>query len=101
MPLGRLRAGGHLGPSRRSFALASEKGCATIAVPAVGAGIGGFSPQRCAEVLIEEARAHLESETSLQEVRFVLFGEPMYRVFESAKDALAIRLQMERMRRPS
>jgi O-acetyl-ADP-ribose deacetylase (regulator of RNase III) len=85
--------------ARRSFALAGENDCATIAVPAIGAGIGGFSPQRCAEVLIEEARAHLEGESSLQEIRFVLLGEPMYRVFESAKDAVAVRLQMERMRR--
>jgi O-acetyl-ADP-ribose deacetylase (regulator of RNase III) len=85
---------------RRSFELAHEKGCTTIAVPAVGAGIGGFSPQRCAEVLLEEARSHLEGETSLREIRFVLFGEPMYRVFESANDADAVRRQMERMRKP-
>lgn len=84
---------------RRSFALADEKGCTTIAVPAVGAGIGGFSPQRCAEVLIEEARAHLAGDPSLEEIRFVLFGEPMYRLFESARDAFAVREQLERMKR--
>jgi O-acetyl-ADP-ribose deacetylase (regulator of RNase III) len=84
--------------TRHSFALAAENGCATLAVPAIGAGIGGFSPQRCAEVMIEEARAHLDGDTPLEEIRFVLFGEPMYRVFESAKDAYAVRLQMERMR---
>ena len=87
------------GSARRSFALASERGCRTIAVPAIGAGIGGFSPQRCAEVLLEEARAHLAGETSLEEIRFVLFGEPAYRIFESAKDAIAVREQLARMRR--
>jgi len=85
--------------ARRSLALASERGCRTIAIPAIGAGIGGFSPQRCAEVLLEEARAHLEGETSLQEIRFVLRGEPSYRIFESAHDAIAVREQMARMRR--
>jgi O-acetyl-ADP-ribose deacetylase len=85
--------------ARRSFALASERGCSTLAVPAIGAGIGGFSPQRCAEVLLEEARAHLAGETSLREIRFVLFGEPMYRVFESANDAIAVREQIDRMKR--
>jgi O-acetyl-ADP-ribose deacetylase len=85
--------------ARRSLALASERGCRTIAVPAIGAGIGGFSPQRCAEVLLEEARAHLAGETSLTEIRFVLFGEPSYRIFESAKDAIAVREQLARMRR--
>jgi O-acetyl-ADP-ribose deacetylase (regulator of RNase III) len=83
---------------RRSLALASERGCRTIAIPAIGAGIGGLSVQRCAEILVEEARAHLAGETSLEEVRFVLFGEPVYRVFESALDAAKVREQMERLR---
>ena len=83
----------------RSFALANERGCRTIAIPAIGAGIGGFSPQRCAEVLLEVARSHLAGETSLVEIRFVLRGEPMYRIFESAKDAIAVREQLDRMRR--
>ncbi len=85
--------------ARRSLALASERGCRTIAVPAIGAGVGGFSPQRCAEVLLEEARAHLAGETSLEEIRFVLRGEPAYRVFESAKDAITVREQLARMGR--
>ena len=85
--------------ARRSLALASERGCRTIAIPAIGAGIGGFSPQRCAEVLLEEARAHLAGETSLEEIRFVLRGEPSFRVFESANDAIAVREQLARMRR--
>jgi O-acetyl-ADP-ribose deacetylase (regulator of RNase III) len=85
--------------ARRSLVLANERGCRTIAIPAIGAGIGGFSPQRCAEVLLAEARAHLAGETSLEEIRFVLRGEPSYRVFESANDAIAVRDQIARMRR--
>jgi O-acetyl-ADP-ribose deacetylase (regulator of RNase III) len=84
---------------RRSLELASQRGCRTIAIPAVGAGIGGLSVQRCAEILIEEARAHLSGETSLEELRFVLFGEPVYRIFEAALDAAKVREQMERLRR--
>lgn len=84
--------------TRRSFELARERGLRTIAVPAIGAGVGGFPPQRCAEVLVEEARAHLDGETTLEEIRFVLLGEPMYRLFESAVDAAAVRAQLERMR---
>jgi O-acetyl-ADP-ribose deacetylase (regulator of RNase III) len=87
---------------RRSFELARDRGCRSIAVPAVGAGIGGFSAQRCAEVLLEEARAHLQGETPLEEIRFVLFGEPMYRLFEATRDAAAVAEQMARLkqRRP-
>jgi O-acetyl-ADP-ribose deacetylase (regulator of RNase III) len=70
-----------------------------VAIPAIGAGVGGLSAQRAAEILIAEARAHLEGETSLEEVRFVLFGEPMYRLFEMANDAAKVAAQMERMRR--
>ncbi len=82
---------------RRSLDLASQHGCRSIAIPAVGAGIGGFSAQRCAEILLAEARAHLAGETSLEEIRFVLFGEPSYRLFEAAQDAAKIREQMERL----
>jgi O-acetyl-ADP-ribose deacetylase (regulator of RNase III) len=84
---------------RRSLALAREHGCRSIAVPAIGAGIAGFPLQRCAEILLEEARAHLAAETSLEEIRFVLFGEPAYRVFEQVSDAVRIAEQMERLAR--
>lgn len=75
---------------RRSLELAHEKGCRTLAVPAIGAGIAGFPMRRCAEVLLEEARRHLEGDTSLEEIRFVLFGEQAYRTFESVDDSQRI-----------
>ncbi len=83
---------------RRSLELARERACRSIAIPAIGAGIGGFSEQRCAEILIEEGRQHLAGETTLEEVRFVLFGEPSYRIFEMVKDAEAVRAQLARLR---
>ena len=83
---------------RRSLELARERGLRTLAVPAIGAGVGGLAVQRCAEILIEEARVHLAGDTSLEEVRFVLFGEPVYRVFEATLDAAKVREQMQRLR---
>jgi O-acetyl-ADP-ribose deacetylase (regulator of RNase III) len=82
---------------RRSLELAREKQCRTVAVPAIGAGIAGFPVQRCAEVLLEEARAHLETGGGVEEIRFVLFGEPTYRVFEMVDDAAKVAAQMERL----
>jgi O-acetyl-ADP-ribose deacetylase (regulator of RNase III) len=82
---------------RRSLELAREKQCRTVAVPAIGAGIAGFPLQRCAEILLEEARAHLEAGGSVEEIRFVLFGEPTYRVFEMVDDAARVAAQMERL----
>ncbi len=87
------------GSFRHALALARENGCRSVAVPAIGAGVAGFPLQRCAEVLLEEARAHLEAETSLEEIRFVLFGEPAYRVFEMVNDAAKVSAQMERLKR--
>jgi O-acetyl-ADP-ribose deacetylase (regulator of RNase III) len=83
---------------RASLERAREKDCRSIAGPAIGAGIAGFPMQRCAEILLEEARRHLEGETSLEEIRFVLFGEPAYRVFEMVNDAARVAAQMERLR---
>jgi O-acetyl-ADP-ribose deacetylase (regulator of RNase III) len=85
------------GSMRRSLELAAERGLRTVAVPAIGAGVAGFPMQRCAEVLIEEARRHLAGETSLEEIRFVLFGEPAYRVFEMVHDAAKVAEQMQRL----
>jgi O-acetyl-ADP-ribose deacetylase (regulator of RNase III) len=84
---------------RASLELARDRGLASIAIPAIGAGIGGFALQRCAEVSLEEAGAHLDGETSLEEVRFVLFGEPAYRVFEMVNDAARVEAQMARLAR--
>jgi len=83
---------------RAALERARERGCRTVAVPAIGAGIAGFPLQRCAEILLEEARRHLDGETPVEEIRFVLFGEPAYRVFEMVNDAAKVAAQMERLR---
>jgi len=97
-----VNLGGHgvgVDHNERSVELARERGCDSVAVPAVGAGVGGLSLQRCAEISIEEARRHLEGDDSLDEIRFVLYGEPAYRVFEMVHDAARVQAQMERLRR--
>ncbi len=83
---------------RNSLRVADEQECRTVALPAIGTGVGGFSLQRCAEVSIEEARAHLDAGSPLEEIRFVLLGEPAYRVFEMVNDAAKVAAQMERLK---
>jgi O-acetyl-ADP-ribose deacetylase (regulator of RNase III) len=83
---------------RASFALASERGCETIAVPAIGTGVGGLGLQRCAEISLSEAREHLAGATRLREIRFVLFGEPAFRVFEMVNDAAKVAAQMQKLK---
>ncbi len=82
---------------RASLELAAREGLRTIAFPAVGAGIGGLALQRSAEISIEVARAHLAGTTSLEEIRFVLLGEPAFRVFEMVNDAVKVAEQMARL----
>ena len=84
---------------RASLELAAREGFRTIALPAIGAGIGGFSMQRCAEVMLEVVQAFCEEESSLEEVHFVLHGEPNYRIFEQVNDAAKIRAQMAKLGR--
>lgn len=83
---------------RASLELAAREGFRSVAFPAIGAGIGGFSLQRCAEISLEEARRFAERETSLEEIRFVLYGEPAYRVFEMVDDAAKVEAQMRKLR---
>ncbi len=85
--------------TRASLELAAERGLTSIAFPAIGTGVGGFSVQDCAEIMLEEVKCFLESPGSLEEVQFVLFGEPNYRIFEMVDDAAKIRAQMEKMGR--
>ena len=86
--------------TRASLEIAERERLASIAFPAIGTGVGGFPLQRCAEVMLEEVRNHLDGGGSrLEEVRFVLFGEPAFRVFEQANDAEKVRLQMEKLGR--
>jgi O-acetyl-ADP-ribose deacetylase (regulator of RNase III) len=84
---------------RRALECGRELGLQTIAVPALGAGVAGFPLQRSAEILLEEAHRHLAGPTSVEEIRFVLFGEPAYRVFEMVHDAARVAEQMERLAR--
>lgn len=82
---------------RSSFELAAREGYRSIALPALGAGVGGFSLQRCAEISLDEARRQLAGESPLVEIRFVLLGEPAFRVFEMVQDEAKVADQMARM----
>jgi len=69
---------------QNSLKRADERSLATIAFPAIGAGIAGFPMDRCAEDMIEEVRKHLDSDTSVTEVTFVLFGKEAFETFKNA-----------------
>lgn len=78
---------------------AAERACATVACPALGTGVGGLGLQRCAEMSLEVARRVVAADGPIDEVRFVLFGEPAYRVFEMVDDAEKVLRQMQALER--
>jgi O-acetyl-ADP-ribose deacetylase (regulator of RNase III) len=68
--------------TRNSLLRAKESALKTIAFPAIGTGIAGFPIERCAQVMIEEVRAHLDGPTTLERVDFVLFDRQALEIFE-------------------
>ncbi|HYB89580.1 MAG TPA: macro domain-containing protein [Candidatus Binataceae bacterium] len=70
--------------TRNSLLRAREKGLNSIAFPAIGTGIAGFPMDRCAQVMLDEVRAHLGGATSLTRVEFVLFDHAALSAFERA-----------------
>lgn len=64
---------------RESLRVAEELGAATVAFPAVSAGVFGWPLDDAARIAVETARAH--DPVSVQEVRFVLFNQQAYEAF--------------------
>ncbi|HKV27210.1 MAG TPA: macro domain-containing protein [Candidatus Acidoferrales bacterium] len=65
-----------------SLRIAAQNNLKTIAFPAVGTGIAGFPMRECAEIMLAEAQKHLQSATSLEQIKFVLFDKKSLKVFE-------------------
>jgi O-acetyl-ADP-ribose deacetylase len=66
---------------RESLRVARDLGAATVAFPAISAGLYRWPPDSCAEIAVAAVR---ESGAELDEVRFVLFKDDVYAAFERA-----------------
>lgn len=73
---------------RSSLRLADELGARSVAFPAISMGIYGYPGPDGARLAVTTVIEHLEGETGIELVRFVLFSDETYRLFE---DALADR----------
>ncbi len=68
-----------------SLKLADENGLASIAFPAISAGIFGFPIDRCAGIMLKTTMDYLEKEkTGLRLVTFCLYGPQAETVFKEA-----------------
>jgi O-acetyl-ADP-ribose deacetylase (regulator of RNase III) len=66
---------------RESLRVAEDLGAATVAFPAVSAGVYGWPADSAAQIAISAVR---ESGADIAEARFVLFSEDVYAAFERA-----------------
>ncbi|MFF4298780.1 O-acetyl-ADP-ribose deacetylase [Streptomyces vinaceus] len=67
---------------RESLRVAAELGARTVAFPAISTGVFGWPMDDSARIAVETARA--AAAAPVEEVRFVLFDEKAYAVFEAA-----------------
>ena len=68
--------------TRSSLLLAEKEELTSIALPALGTGVGGFSLFHCASVMIGEVLEFMIGSSKLREVRFVLFDAEACEIFE-------------------
>ncbi len=74
--------------TRASLMRAEEKAIRSIAFPAIGTGVAGFSVEECAPIMLKAVLDHSTMCTSLEKIHFVLFDEPALKAFEEAYQRL-------------
>ncbi|HEX6239425.1 MAG TPA: O-acetyl-ADP-ribose deacetylase [Polyangiales bacterium] len=74
---------------RASLALAAEHGVRTLAFPAISCGIYGYPVAEAASIALSACADALREHTSLEQVRFVLFSDPVLDAFCAAHRRLA------------
>ena len=67
--------------TKNSLLRGDELSTKSIAFPALGTGVGGFSLNECAKIMISEVRQYSAGKTQLERVVFVLYDEPAYQAF--------------------
>jgi len=82
------------GAYRSSLELASEHKVKSVAFPSIGTGAYGYPIEAAAEVALTTVRRYLEGHPEIPQVRFVLFGNAAYKIYERV-----LRSMMEESRR--
>ncbi|NGX42333.1 MAG: O-acetyl-ADP-ribose deacetylase [Chlamydiae bacterium] len=71
-----------------SLRLASENGAKTIAFPSISTGAYGFPISKAAMIALKAVHDFIEENSTFTEVRFVLFSDADYHVYENALEQL-------------
>nr|MBN2276569.1 macro domain-containing protein [candidate division Zixibacteria bacterium] len=72
--------------TRNCLLLADRLGLKSLAFPAIGTGVGGFSVERCARIMIDCARELSGQRQSLEKIIFVLYDRDSYAAFKKERD---------------
>jgi len=72
---------------RATMARARELQLGSIAIPALGTGIGGFPLDEAARIVVDTVRDELEAPSTLEHVVLALRGAAAYTAFEAAFEA--------------
>ena len=68
--------------TENSLLLADKLGAVSIAFPALGTGVGGFSVEDCAHLMLEKTQTLAPKLQSVKKILFVLFDPAGYKAFE-------------------
>lgn len=73
---------------RASLQLASQHGCASVALPAISCGVYSYPLDEASRIALATTASFLEQDSVVQSVRFVLFGPGIFGAFAAALDAV-------------
>jgi O-acetyl-ADP-ribose deacetylase (regulator of RNase III) len=87
--VGPVWAGGHKNEEnllaacyRNSLEAASELGVKSIAFPSISTGAYRFPLDRATEIAMSETKKHLETDSTIEKIVFVCFGESVLKTYE-------------------
>ena len=68
---------------RGAMRLAEENHCTTIAFPAISCGVYAYPIPAAARIALTTVAAELSARPTLAEARFVLYGRPVFEIFDA------------------
>ncbi len=72
------------GAYQASMGLAVKEGIKSVAFPAISTGVYSYPLQAAAHIALETVIEYLDEETNIELVRFILFDQATYSVFDQA-----------------
>jgi O-acetyl-ADP-ribose deacetylase (regulator of RNase III) len=73
---------------RHSLEVASENNLRSVAFPSISTGAYGYPLEEAAPIALQTAIDYLETHTDIERVRFVLYGQRAYQVYERALQSI-------------